>query len=57
MALTLEYAFTIAADLGEIREVGKTHAGVRRVIPIVGGTVTDLGTWPVRCCSSRAMIC
>ena len=40
MALTLEYAFTIAADLGEIREVGKTHAGVRRVIPIVGGTVT-----------------
>jgi len=39
MSLTLEPAFTLTVDLAEAREVGRTHAGFRRVIPIVGGTV------------------
>ncbi|MEV6347630.1 DUF3237 domain-containing protein [Actinoplanes sp. NPDC051851] len=40
MSLSLEPAFTLTVDLAEAREVGKTHAGFRRVIPITGGTVS-----------------
>ena len=40
MALTLEPAFTLTVDCAEPREVGKTHAGLRRVVPILGGTVS-----------------
>ncbi|MFC5747944.1 DUF3237 family protein [Actinomadura rugatobispora] len=39
MALTLEPAFTLTVEVGEPREVGRTHAGYRRVIPILGGSV------------------
>ncbi|MDT0300858.1 DUF3237 family protein [Streptomonospora wellingtoniae] len=39
MALALEHAFTVTVELGEVREVGLTPAGYRRVIPIVGGSV------------------
>lgn len=31
---------TIVADLGEVRDVGATPTGRRRVIPVVGGTVS-----------------
>ena len=39
MSLSLEPAFTLTVALGEPRAVGRTHAGLRRVIPITGGTV------------------
>lgn len=40
MPLTLEPAFTLTVDLAEPRVIGRTHAGLRRVIPIAGGTIT-----------------
>jgi hypothetical protein len=40
MTLSLSYAFTIAADLAEPRDVGLTPAGHRRVIAITGASGT-----------------
>ena len=40
MRLTGEHLFTIDALLGEVVDVGITPTGRRRVIPIVGGTVS-----------------
>ncbi|UJP40638.1 DUF3237 family protein [Cellulomonas palmilytica] len=39
-ALTGEHVLTIDALLGEVVEVGHVPTGFRRVIPIVGGTVS-----------------
>jgi hypothetical protein len=36
----LRHVCTIAAELGPIREMGPGRAGHRRIIPIIGGTVT-----------------
>ena len=41
MTLTDSHAFSIEAIVGEPVEVGETPAGFRRVIPILGGTVSD----------------
>lgn len=35
------HVFTIVSDLGPIVEVGRTPVGVRRVFPIIGGTVSQ----------------
>ena len=35
------HLFTIVSDLGPTVEVGRTPAGVRRVFPIIGGTVSQ----------------
>ncbi|MEU8817499.1 DUF3237 domain-containing protein [Actinoplanes sp. NPDC048796] len=40
MTLTLKPAFTLTVDLAEPRDVGQVPTGHRRVIPILGGTVT-----------------
>ncbi|WP_315092944.1 DUF3237 family protein [uncultured Cellulomonas sp.] len=40
MRLTGEHLFTIDALLGEVVDVGTTPTGRRRVIPVVGGTVS-----------------
>lgn len=37
---TLRYSFTINVNLGKPIELGNGRAGQRRIIPIVGGTVT-----------------
>jgi hypothetical protein len=37
---TLEHVCTLMVDLGPIRQMGAGRAGARRIIPIVGGTVT-----------------
>lgn len=37
---TLEYTCTLMVELGTIRPMGIGRAGQRRIIPIVGGTVT-----------------
>ncbi|GAA2028145.1 DUF3237 domain-containing protein [Yaniella flava] len=39
-APTLEYFGTLRIEVAEPVEVGRTHAGQRRVIPITGGTLT-----------------
>lgn len=39
MRLGGEHVLTIEADLGPVVELGRVATGVRRVIPIVGGTV------------------
>lgn len=36
-----EHVFTIDVRLGEVVDVGVTPTGRRRVIPVVGGTVSD----------------
>jgi hypothetical protein len=36
----LEPAFEVVAELGPLQDHGMTRAGHRRVIPVVGGTVT-----------------
>ncbi|NUL45878.1 DUF3237 domain-containing protein [Cellulosimicrobium funkei] len=36
----LEFLATVAVEVAEPVEVGRTHRGLRRVIPISGGTVT-----------------
>ncbi|WP_149205208.1 DUF3237 family protein [Actinotalea subterranea] len=41
MELSQRHAFTIEAVIGAPVEVGATAAGFRRVIPILGGTVSD----------------
>ena len=41
MRLTGTHVLTIEALLGEVRDVGLTPTGRRRVIPLVGGTVRD----------------
>lgn len=41
MALTTRPAFTIVAELAPPIEVGKTPTGFLRVIPIIGGQVSD----------------
>lgn len=37
---TLEPAFDVVADLGELQDLGMTRVGHRRIIPVVGGTVS-----------------
>ncbi|WP_172294928.1 DUF3237 domain-containing protein [Pseudoruegeria sp. HB172150] len=39
-APALEHACTITAELGPIREMGAGRFGQRRIIPIIGGTVS-----------------
>jgi hypothetical protein len=39
-APALRFLATIEVDVGEVHTVGATDAGVRRVVPILGGTVT-----------------
>ena len=36
----LEHEFDVVVELGEVADHGVTRAGHRRVVPIVGGTVT-----------------
>jgi hypothetical protein len=45
MTPTLEtkYVFTITAQIGEVFSAGDTGAGVRRVIPVIGGEVKGEG--------------
>jgi hypothetical protein len=33
------YVFTLTVDIGEVATAGETGHGVRRIIPIIGGTV------------------
>ncbi|QKJ21047.1 DUF3237 domain-containing protein [Microbacterium hominis] len=43
---TLEPAFDVVVRLGPIEDHGVTRVGHRRVVPIVGGTVTAIdGSW------------
>ena len=42
----LEPAFDVVVDLGPIADHGVTRAGHRRIIAILGGTVTGLGDEP-----------
>ena len=37
---SLEQEFEVVADLGELEEHGMTRSGHRRIIPVVGGTIT-----------------
>lgn len=37
---TLEHICTLTVELGPIRPMGRGRAGQRRIIPIIGGTVT-----------------
>ena len=37
---SLERAFEVVADLGPLEDHGMTRAGHRRIIPVVGGTIT-----------------
>jgi hypothetical protein len=39
-APTMRFIATIEVDVGEVHTIGTTDAGVRRVVPILGGTVT-----------------
>lgn len=41
--LETKYVFTITAHIGEVISAGDTGAGVRRVIPVIGGTVKGEG--------------
>lgn len=36
----LEFAFRLEVNLGPIREISASLAGHRRIIPIIGGTVS-----------------
>lgn len=36
----LEHVCTLIVDLADIRSIGTGRAGSRRIIPIIGGTVT-----------------
>ena len=40
MVLHDELVFTLEVEVGEVLEVGRTSTGFRRVIPILGGTVS-----------------
>ena len=37
---TLERAFDVVADLGPLQDHGMTRAGHRRIIPVIGGTIS-----------------
>jgi hypothetical protein len=39
IAPALEYCFTLSIELGPPQEIGQTAPGLRRVVPITGGTV------------------
>ena len=39
-APTLDFAFEATVEVGEVQEIGAVPGGQRRVIPILGGTVT-----------------
>jgi len=39
----LEFAFHVEARLGPLEDHGVTRAGHRRIIPVVGGTITGTG--------------
>jgi len=41
---SLDRSFEVVADLGPLQDHGMTRAGHRRVIPVVGGTVTGAFT-------------
>src|SRR5688572_30408672 len=41
---SLDRSFEVVADLGPLQDHGMTHAGHRRIIPVVGGTVTGAFT-------------
>ena len=41
--LETKYVFTITAEIGGVTSAGDTGTGVRRIIPIVGGTVKGEG--------------
>ncbi|KPF99142.1 hypothetical protein IP86_09805 [Rhodopseudomonas sp. AAP120] len=41
--LETKYVFTITAHIGEVISAGDTGAGVRRVIPVIGGSVKGEG--------------
>lgn len=40
MVLRDELVFTVEVEVGDVVEVGRTSTGFRRVIPILGGTVS-----------------
>jgi hypothetical protein len=37
--LQTRYVFTVTAEIGDVTTAGETGHGVRRIIPIIGGTV------------------
>jgi hypothetical protein len=37
------YVFTLTVDIGEVATAGETGHGVRRIIPVIGGTVKGEG--------------
>jgi hypothetical protein len=37
---SLEYAFEVDAELGTLEDHGMTRVGHRRIIPVIGGTIT-----------------
>ena len=41
--LQTKYVFTITAEIGAVTSAGDIGSGVRRIIPIVGGTVQGEG--------------
>ena len=41
--LQTKYVFTITAEIGGVTTAGETGHGVRRIIPIIGGTVKGEG--------------
>ena len=41
--LQTRYVFTITAEIGDVTTAGETGHGVRRIIPITGGTVKGEG--------------
>jgi len=42
----LKFFADLSVQVDKPQEVGKTHHGVRRVIPILGGTVEAQMAWP-----------
>lgn len=41
---SLERAFEVCADLGPLEDHGMTRVGHRRIIPVIGGTITGVFT-------------
>jgi len=41
--ITTEFVYAAAITIGEVQEVGETHLGQRRIIPITGGTFEGPG--------------
>ncbi len=54
--LDTKYAFTITARIGEVISAGETGAGVRRIIPIIGGEVKGAVTGKVLPCGADFQI-